>query len=65
MVLKEQATSNVALWLIAFMTKSLTSVEMHYSNIDIEALGINHGLEKLHHNCFTHTVRMIRDTNYW
>ena len=30
---------------------------MHYNNIEGEAIGILHGLEKFHHCCFTHKVQ--------
>ena len=34
---------------ITFASKSLTSLKWRYSNIECEALGILHGLEKFHH----------------
>ena len=42
---------NVALWPTAFVRKSLIITEMHYSNIESEALCTLHGLEKFHHYC--------------
>ena len=39
--------------------KSLTCVEIHINNIKREVLGILHGLEKFHHNCFVHEGSMI------
>ena len=49
---KGVAHQNIALRPIAFASKSLTGVEWRYSNIEWEALGILHGLEKFHHYCF-------------
>ena len=46
------APQNITLHPIAFASKSLTGVEQRYSNIEHEALGILHGLEKFHHYCF-------------
>ena len=51
---KEKRTPGMQL--IAFVSKSVTSGETHYSNIERGALGIPHGLEKFHHYCFTHDV---------
>ena len=34
------------LWPIAFASKTLSSAEQHYRNIECEVLGILHGLEK-------------------
>ena len=52
--LRNEAPDNAAL--VAFVTKSLTSAETHYSNIETEALGILNDLEKVHPYCFTHKV---------
>ena len=46
---------------IAFASKSITGAEHRYSNIEREALGILHGLEKFHHYCFTREVHVITD----
>ena len=46
---------------IAFASKSLTGAEWRYSNIELEALGILHGLEKFHHYCFGREVLVITD----
>ena len=46
---------------IAFASKSLTSAEHRYSNIQREALGMLHGLEKFHHYCFARDVNVIKD----
>ena len=45
----------------AFAGKSLSNVERIYSNIQREALGILHSLEKLHHYCFVREVSIITD----
>ena len=55
------APDNITLHPIAFASKSLTSVEQRYSNIQCEALGILHGLEKFHHYCFGREVLIITD----
>ena len=41
--------------------KSLASAEQRYSNIEREALGVPHGLEKFHHNCFGREVSITTD----
>ena len=46
---------------IAFANKSLMGVDCRYSNIEREALGILHGLEKIHHYCFAREVFVITD----
>ena len=38
---------DAALWPKEFVSKNLTSVQMHYKNIERETLGILHGLEPL------------------
>ena len=49
---KGVAPQNITLHPITFASKSLTGMEQRYSNIKWEALGILHGLEKIHHYCF-------------
>ena len=46
---------------MAFISKSLTSADTHYINVEREVLGILNGLEKCHHYYFTCEVRMIMD----
>ena len=46
---------------IAFAVKSLSSIEKRYSNIQREALGILHSLEKFHHYCFARELSIIPD----
>ena len=46
---------------IAFASKSLTGAEQRYSNIQWEALGILHGLEKFHNYCFGREILIITD----
>ena len=48
-----EVLDNSVLHLIAFTSKSLLSTMWHYSNIECEALGILHELEKFHQYCFT------------
>ena len=50
---------NTILCPIAFASKSLTSAEQRYCNIEREALCILHGLKKFHHYCFTREVHVI------
>ena len=56
---KDIAPDNTILRPIAFVSKSLTSAEQRYSNIEREALGISHGLKKVHHYCFARQVSII------
>ena len=46
---------------IAFARKSLSSVETRYINIEREALGIQHRLQKFHHYYFVRKVSIIAD----
>ena len=55
------APDNTILWPIAFASKSLKGAKSRYSNIEHEALGIIHGLEKFHHYCFGRNVIVITD----
>ena len=59
--LKDSAPDNTILWPIAFKSKSLTSAECRYSNIERAALGILHSLKKSHHYCFSRVVNVITD----
>ena len=58
---KDTVPDNTILHPIAFASKSLTGAEHRYSNIEREALGIMHGLEKFHHHCFAMEVHVITD----
>ena len=58
---KDVAPVNTILCPIAFASKCLTGAECRYSNIELEALGILHGLEKFHHYCFAREVLIITD----
>ena len=55
------APDNTILRPIAFASKSLTGAEQRYSNIELQAFGILHGLEKFHHYCFGKEVLVITD----
>ena len=46
---RDTAPDNTILRPITFASKSLTSAEQRCSNIEREALGILHGLQKFHH----------------
>ena len=61
---KGVAPDNTILHPIAFASKSLTGAEWRYSNIEREALGILHILEKFHHYCFGREVLIITDHNH-
>ena len=50
---------NTILRPIAFASKSLTSTERGYSNIEREALGILHGLKRFSHYYFAREVSII------
>ena len=52
---------NTVLHPIAVACKTLRGAEFRYSNIESEALGILHGLEKFHHYCFAREVHVITD----
>ena len=56
---KDTAPDNIILQSIALASKSLTSAECRYSNIQREALGILHGLDKFHNYCFVRDVNVI------
>ena len=58
---KVMAPDNTILCPITFASNSLTGAEQRYSNIEHEALGILHGLEKFHHYCFSREVLIITD----
>ena len=58
---KDIVHDNTILCPIAFASKSLTGTECRYSNIEKEALGILHGLKKIHHFCFAREVFIITD----
>ena len=58
---KDTAPHNTILCPIACVSKSLTHPEQRYSNIECEALGILHGLEKFHHYGFGREVLVITD----
>ena len=56
---KGMAPDNTILHPFAFAGKSLTGAEWRYSNIQCEALGILHRLEKFHHYCFGREILVI------
>ena len=57
----DEVPENEMLQPIAFASKSLSSTEQWYSNIEREALTILHGLQKFHHSCFSHKAHVITD----
>ena len=56
---KDMVPDNTILHPIALASKSLTRAEQRYSNIEREALGILHSLEKFHNYCFSREVLVI------
>ena len=58
---RDKVPNNNILRPITFARKSLSSAERRYGNIEKEALGILHGLEKFHHYCFVREVSKITD----
>ena len=58
---RDKATDNSVLRAIVFASKTLSSVERRYSNIEREALGILYRLKKFYHYCFPREVSIITD----
>ena len=58
---RNETPDNAALQPKVFVRKNLTSTESDYGNIEKEGVGIYHGIEAIHHYCFTHEVSMITD----
>ena len=58
---KDTVPDNTILWPIAFASKSLTSADCRYGNIEREVPGILHRLEKFHQYCFVRDVNIITD----
>ena len=56
---KGMVPDNIILCPITFASESLTGAEWRYTNIEWEALGILHGLDKFHHYCFGREVFII------
>ena len=56
-----QSTRNSICRPIIFASKSLSSAERRYSNMEREALGILQGIKKFHHYCFAREVSIIID----
>ena len=54
-----EAPDDTILWSKACASKSLSNAETHYCNIECEALGILHGLERLHYYCSAIEVNVI------
>ena len=57
----DQVPDNATLPPVAFASKSLSSSESQFSNIEWEAHGILHGLEKFHHCCIAKGVYVKTD----
>ena len=58
---RDEAPNNSILRPIASTSKSLSSAEERYSNIEREALSILYRLKKFHHYCCVTEVHMITD----
>ena len=50
-----------SLYPIAYGSKTLTSAEMHYANIERELLGVVGALEKFHYFTFGRPVTILTD----
>ena len=59
--LLQTRNGTMALRPIAFTSKSLSSAEKRYSNIESEALGILHGQEEFHYYCFAREMSITTD----
>ena len=59
----DDTLDNTLLQQIDFASKSLSSAEQCYSNIEQEALGILHKLGKFNHHCFVTEISIISDHN--
>ena len=57
--IRDTAPDNNILRPITFASKSLSSTEKRYNNIERESLGILHGLKKFHHYSFVRVVGII------
>ena len=57
----DEIPDNAILHLTEFTSKSISSAEQFYNNLECEALGILHRLEKFYHYCFTREVCFITD----
>ena len=57
----DKAPDNSILRSITFASKSLSSIGKRYRSIEREALGILHGLKKVHHYYFAREVSIITD----
>ena len=57
----DEVLDNLILQPIAFVSKSLYSVEWQYSNVQREGQGILHGLEKFHRYCIVKDIPVITD----
>ena len=58
---RDMAQDNNILRSVMFTSKSLSSTEKRYRNIERKALGILNSLEKFHHYCFMREVSMNTD----
>ena len=58
---RDETPDNNILGLMAFMSRSLSTAERRYSNVEREVLAILHGLKKLQHYCFSMEVSIITD----
>ena len=57
----DEVPHNATLHPTVFANKGLSNAEECYSNIELEAIGILHGLEKFHHYHFAKDVCLITD----
>ena len=60
-LLQSENNDHSSLYPIAFGSKTLTSAETRYANIERELLGVVRALEKLHYFTFGHPVVILTD----
>ena len=60
-LLQSKTNERSSLYPIAFRSKTLTSAEMRYANIERELLGVVGALEKLHYFTFGRPVVILTD----
>ena len=58
---RDESPDNSILRPTILASKSLSSTEQRYSNVEREGLDILHGPEKCHHYCFVREVNIITD----
>ena len=60
-LLQSNSNERNSLYPIAYVSKTLTSAETRYANIECELLGVVGALEKFHYFTFGHSVIILTD----